>query len=74
MEILVLAAMIGLIPAKIAHDKGRDFWGWWLFGAALWIVATPWAILLKPLTPAERAEVEARKVTLRSAARMIRRH
>jgi hypothetical protein len=73
LSLLVLAVVIGLVPAKIAHDKGYDFWLWWIFGALLWIVATPWAILLKPLTPEERAENEARKVTLRNAARMIHR-
>jgi hypothetical protein len=73
MEVFVLAAMIGLIPAKIAHDKGYDFWQWWIFGALLFIIATPWAILLKPLTPEERAKREADKVTLRSTTRIIRR-
>lgn len=54
MTILVIAIVIGLIPAKIAHDKGRNFWAWWAFGALLWIIATPMAILLKPMTDEER--------------------
>jgi hypothetical protein len=48
---LVIAAVIGLIPACIARDKGRDFWTWWIFGAALFIVALPAAILLKRSDP-----------------------
>src|SRR5262245_32151157 len=32
---------VGLIPAAIAKSKGRDFLLWWLFGAALLIVALP---------------------------------
>ena len=47
MEVFVAAIVVGLIPAWIAHSKGRNFFGWWFYGAALWIVATPHAILLK---------------------------
>lgn len=73
MEILVLAVMLGLIPAAIAHNKGYDFWTWWACGTLLWIVATPWAILLKPLTPEERAKRAAEKFTLRDTPRLLRR-
>lgn len=45
---LIVAAMIGLIPAAIAHSKGKSFFGWWFFGAALFIVALPAALLVKP--------------------------
>lgn len=37
--VLVLAALLGLIPAKIASDKGRSFGGWWVYGFLLFIVA-----------------------------------
>lgn len=47
MAILILAVLIGLIPAAIAHSKGYNFFGWWLFGAALFIVALPVAIFIK---------------------------
>jgi hypothetical protein len=46
-EILIILALIGLIPAAIANNKGYDFLPWWLFGAALFIVALPVAICLK---------------------------
>lgn len=42
------AVVIGMIPAAIAHYKGRNFFGWWLYGTALWIVATPHAIVAEP--------------------------
>ena len=48
MEILILAVLIGLIPAAIAQGKGHSFVAWWLFGAALFIVALPAALLIKP--------------------------
>ena len=47
MEILLLAVLIGLLPAIIASKKGRSFMGWWLFGALLFIVALPAALLIK---------------------------
>lgn len=47
MEILIIAVFIGLIPAAIAHSKGRNFFLWWLYGAALFIVALIHAIVLK---------------------------
>lgn len=46
--VIILALGLGLIPAAIASNKGYSFVGWWLFGAALWIVALPMALMLKP--------------------------
>jgi hypothetical protein len=48
MAFLVLLAFLALIPAAIAHAKGRSFFGWWLYGCMLLIVALPHAILAKP--------------------------
>ena len=48
MEILIIAALIGLIPAAIARGKGRSFGLWWFYGAMIFIVALPHALLLKP--------------------------
>lgn len=47
MEIFLLAILIGLIPAAIAKGKGRSFGLWWFYGAALFIVALPHALLMK---------------------------
>lgn len=58
MEILILAALLGLIPAMIASGKGRSFPLWWLYGAALFIVALPHALIAAP----NRAEVVRRAV------------
>jgi hypothetical protein len=44
---IIIAIVIGLIPAAIARSKGRSFALWWLYGALLWIVALPHALLLK---------------------------
>lgn len=47
--ILLIAACIGCIPGAIAQGKGHSFVAWWLFGAALFIVALPMSIMLKPV-------------------------
>jgi hypothetical protein len=48
MEILGIAVFIGLIPAFIARNKGKSFALWWFYGAMLFIVALPHALLIKP--------------------------
>jgi hypothetical protein len=48
MTFLMLCALIGLIPTVIARNKGRSFGAWWLYGAAIFIVALPHALVLKP--------------------------
>lgn len=48
MTILFFAVLLGLIPAIIARGKGRSFVLWWIYGAALFIVALPHALLMSP--------------------------
>jgi hypothetical protein len=59
MEFLILAVLLGLIPAAIARSKGRDFVLWWLYGAMLFIVALPHALLMK----ANPDAIEARQAS-----------
>ncbi len=47
MDVLALAILIGLIPAAIARSKGRSFVGFWIYGALLFIVALPHALIMK---------------------------
>ena len=47
MEVLVIAVLIGLIPAAIAKSKGHSFGLWWFYGAALFIIALPHALMMK---------------------------
>ena len=46
-ELLLIAAVIGLIPAAIANSKGRSFFAWWIYGTLFWIIAMPHSLLLK---------------------------
>jgi hypothetical protein len=48
MDILQLAVLIGLIPAIIARNKGKNFVLWWFYGAMLFIVALPHSLWIKP--------------------------
>jgi hypothetical protein len=48
-EALAVAALIGLVPAAIARRKGRDFLAWWVFGAMMFVLALPVALLLRPV-------------------------
>ena len=58
MEILLIVIFIGLIPAAIARSKGYSFLLWWFFGASLFIVAFPCALIMKP----KQAEIEKQQM------------
>jgi hypothetical protein len=47
LELLIFAALIGLIPAYIAKTKGQSFGLWWFYGAMLFIIALPHSLLMK---------------------------
>ncbi len=50
-ELIILAALVGLIPAVIAKRKGHSFLLWWIFGGLLLIVALPLALYQKDRRP-----------------------
>ncbi len=56
MTFLVIAAVIGLIPALIASSKGRNFLLWYVYGFLLFVIALIHSIVLKP----DRVAVEDR--------------
>jgi hypothetical protein len=47
MELIIIAILLGLLPAFIAQSKGRSFIAWWIYGAAIFIIALPHSILIK---------------------------
>lgn len=59
MEFLLVAILIGLLPAFIAQGKGRSFVLWWLYGAALFIVALPHSLLMS----SDKAELERKQMS-----------
>lgn len=52
MDIFVVAILLGLIPAIIAQHKGRSFIVFWIYGALVFIVALPHALLINPTAKA----------------------
>lgn len=48
MDFILYAVLLGLIPGYIAQGKGKSFGAWWAYGAAIFIVALPHALMLKP--------------------------
>ena len=58
MATLIVAALLAIIPAKIASDKGYSFGLWWFYGWMLWIVAIIHVSLIPDLE-AERRMKEA---------------
>ena len=48
-----VVAIFGSITASIAHKKGRDYWSWWIYGAAIFIIALP--LLLSMISPDHQA-------------------
>ena len=61
MEYIILVAIcLGVIPGFIAQSKGRSFVGWWLYGAALFIVALPHSLIIsKDTQKIEREQIAA---------------
>ena len=47
--VLIGLAILGLIPAYIASKKRRSFVDWWFFGTALFPIALPMALIIKPI-------------------------
>lgn len=47
MELIIICAIIGCIPAAIASSKGRSFFAWWVYGALLFIVALIHSLIIK---------------------------
>jgi hypothetical protein len=59
MELLIWAVLLGLIPAVIAQNKGHSFWIWWLYGAAIFIVALPHSLFItRNVEAIEKKEID----------------
>lgn len=44
----LIVILLGVVVGMIAQSKGRNFFLWWLYGSALFIVAIVHVLLLKP--------------------------
>lgn len=61
MEFILVPIAMGLFPAFIACNKGRNFTLWWFYGAMVFIVAIIHAIVLKPTESAVLADGDYKK-------------
>lgn len=59
MEVFIFAVLLGIIPAVIAQGKSRSFGLWWVYGAALFIIALPHSLIMK----ADQAELEKKQLS-----------
>lgn len=60
MEYLLIAICIGVIPGIIAQSKGRSFVAWWLYGAAVFVVALPHSLIIsKDARQMEREQLQS---------------
>jgi hypothetical protein len=66
MELLLLAMVLGVVPAMIASKKGGNGFLWWIYGTALFVIALVHALLMEDRTRrscpfcAERIKQEAK--------------
>jgi hypothetical protein len=47
-KFIFIMLVIGWIPALIAKKKGHNFFLWWVYGGALFVIALIHALLIKP--------------------------
>ena len=47
MECLFIALLLGVIPAMIAKNKGREFFVWYIYGVFLFLIALIHSIVIK---------------------------
>ena len=47
MEFLFIALLLGVIPAMIAKNKGREFFVWYIYGVFLFLIALIHSIVIK---------------------------
>jgi len=59
MEVIIIAVLIGLIPAMIAQSKGKSFVTWWVYGAMIFIVALPHSLIMS----ADKKSVEEKQLS-----------
>ena len=59
MEVLIIAVLLGLIPAIVAQSKGKSFVLWWFYGAMIFIIALPHSLIMS----ADKKSVEERQLS-----------
>jgi hypothetical protein len=61
-QFIVAGLLFGLIPAKIAQNKGRSFIGFWIYGFFLWPIAMLHSLVMKSEAQLSPAATNSRPV------------
>ncbi|EQA8280091.1 zinc ribbon domain-containing protein [Escherichia coli] len=73
MELILICAVLGCIPATIAKNKGRSFFGWWIYGALLFVIALIHSLVIKKdIRAIERTKLREGLVKCPFCAEMIK--
>lgn len=74
MEAILMAFVIGIIPAMIAKKKGRSFLGWYIYGVLLFIIALPHSLIISSnyQCPHCRSNIDPAATVCAKCARNIR--
>jgi hypothetical protein len=60
MDILIWVLLLGIIPAIIAQSKGRSFFGWYIYGVLLFLIALVHSLVIsKPIKATESSQLRA---------------
>jgi hypothetical protein len=46
--VIISSAVVGILPAVIAANKGRNLFLWWLYGSVFFLIALVHALLISP--------------------------
>lgn len=55
-EMIIVLLVLAIIPAMIAHSKGRNFALWYLYGVAILIIAFPHSLLISKTEEKKKEE------------------
>jgi len=48
MELIIIMSLLAAIPTKLAYDKGRNPWLWFVYSFFFWIIALVHSLFIKP--------------------------
>lgn len=71
--ILFFLALLALIPANIAKNKGRDPLTWWIYGTLFFLIALIHSLCLSPTPEAvEKSQLDAGMKKCPRCAEMVK--
>ncbi len=56
-ELILTGLVLGIIPGIIARKKGRNFWLWYLYGVAFFLIALVHSLLISKTPEQKRLDM-----------------